>query len=215
MTARSGSDDSFATCAITQGTLLRLHMMFASDTSAAATWRTLAAQHGPPVIEVQKLAVRQGILGTGNGRNVARHQFVELLGKPAVERVGGPPEREDACQAAPGSKPGSETPARRNEGQHPDASGRRPCAARTWLSAAANRQPHKRFRRGGPSMATPGRLRPGRLRPGRLRPGRLRPGVGASGSVVWSAARVGTAGFRDYRLGKPDHVAVGRFRIDG
>lgn len=31
----------FATCAITEGTLLRLHMMFAPDTSAAAAWRTL------------------------------------------------------------------------------------------------------------------------------------------------------------------------------
>lgn len=32
----------FATCAITEGTLLRIHMMSAVDTSAAAAWTTLA-----------------------------------------------------------------------------------------------------------------------------------------------------------------------------
>ena len=48
MTARSGTDDSFATCAITQGTLLRLHMMFASDTRAAVAWRSLAALEAHP-----------------------------------------------------------------------------------------------------------------------------------------------------------------------
>jgi len=31
----------FETCAITEGTLLRLHMMSAHDTSAAAAWNTL------------------------------------------------------------------------------------------------------------------------------------------------------------------------------
>jgi hypothetical protein len=31
----------FATCAITEGTLLRLHMMFAEDASAKAAWTTL------------------------------------------------------------------------------------------------------------------------------------------------------------------------------
>ena len=33
--------DPFATCCVTQGTLLRLHMQFASDHSAAAAWSTL------------------------------------------------------------------------------------------------------------------------------------------------------------------------------
>lgn len=33
--------DHFATCAVTQGTLLRLHMRFARDKSAAAAWRSL------------------------------------------------------------------------------------------------------------------------------------------------------------------------------
>ena len=32
----------FATCSVTEGTLLRLHMMSAADTSAAAAWSTLA-----------------------------------------------------------------------------------------------------------------------------------------------------------------------------
>ena len=31
MAGRSSTDNSFATCATTQGTLLRLHMMYASD----------------------------------------------------------------------------------------------------------------------------------------------------------------------------------------
>jgi predicted nucleic acid-binding protein len=31
----------FATCTVTEGTLLRLHMMFAPDTSASAAWTTL------------------------------------------------------------------------------------------------------------------------------------------------------------------------------
>lgn len=34
---------SFATCSVTQGTLLRMHMRFASDPSAAAAWQTLGA----------------------------------------------------------------------------------------------------------------------------------------------------------------------------
>ena len=33
--------NSFATCAITQGTLLRVHMTMAQDTSARAAWTTL------------------------------------------------------------------------------------------------------------------------------------------------------------------------------
>jgi hypothetical protein len=33
--------DRFATCAITQGALLRLHMRFAPDPSAAAAWQAL------------------------------------------------------------------------------------------------------------------------------------------------------------------------------
>lgn len=34
--------DSFATCPVTQGTLLRLHMQFAANRSAAAAWRALS-----------------------------------------------------------------------------------------------------------------------------------------------------------------------------
>lgn len=37
------SVDSFATCSVTQGTLVRMHMRFAEDGSAAAAWRTLRA----------------------------------------------------------------------------------------------------------------------------------------------------------------------------
>ncbi len=48
MAARSGTDDSFATCATTQGTMLRLHMMYASDKSPAAAWQTLAAVEAHP-----------------------------------------------------------------------------------------------------------------------------------------------------------------------
>lgn len=33
--------EPFATCAATQGTLLRLHMQFAADRSASAAWRVL------------------------------------------------------------------------------------------------------------------------------------------------------------------------------
>jgi uncharacterized protein len=32
----------FATCAVTQGTLLRVHMLLAEDRTAAAAWRTLS-----------------------------------------------------------------------------------------------------------------------------------------------------------------------------
>jgi len=35
------SCETFATCSVTQGTLLRMHMRFAVETSAAAAWRTL------------------------------------------------------------------------------------------------------------------------------------------------------------------------------
>jgi len=39
--AALGSDDRFATCAVTEGTLLRLHMMYAADRSARAAWKAL------------------------------------------------------------------------------------------------------------------------------------------------------------------------------
>jgi toxin-antitoxin system PIN domain toxin len=38
----------FATCAITEGTLLRVHMQVAQDTSAAAAWSVLEAIHTLP-----------------------------------------------------------------------------------------------------------------------------------------------------------------------
>ncbi len=38
----------FATCAVTEGTLLRLHMKLAQDTSAAAAWSVLEAIHVLP-----------------------------------------------------------------------------------------------------------------------------------------------------------------------
>jgi hypothetical protein len=38
----------FATCVVTQGTLLRLHMTFAADRSAEAAWQTLAALTAHP-----------------------------------------------------------------------------------------------------------------------------------------------------------------------
>ncbi len=40
--------DLFATCAITQGTLLRLHMQTAKDRSAAAAWAALALIEAHP-----------------------------------------------------------------------------------------------------------------------------------------------------------------------
>jgi toxin-antitoxin system PIN domain toxin len=36
-----GTPRRFATCAVTEGTLLRLHMQFAEDSSASAAWKTL------------------------------------------------------------------------------------------------------------------------------------------------------------------------------
>jgi toxin-antitoxin system PIN domain toxin len=38
----------FATCAITEGTLLRVHMTVAQDTSAGAAWSVLEAIHAMP-----------------------------------------------------------------------------------------------------------------------------------------------------------------------
>ncbi len=40
--------DGFATCAITQGTLLRAHMKTAADSSAAAAWKTLHSLSAHP-----------------------------------------------------------------------------------------------------------------------------------------------------------------------
>jgi toxin-antitoxin system PIN domain toxin len=40
--------ESFATCAITEGTLLRVHMKLAEDGSAAAAWSVLEAIHAMP-----------------------------------------------------------------------------------------------------------------------------------------------------------------------
>lgn len=40
--------DRFATCVLTQGTLLRVHMKTAADTSAAAAWRALKAVAAHP-----------------------------------------------------------------------------------------------------------------------------------------------------------------------
>ncbi|SRR5713226_1028526 len=40
--------DRFATCAITEGTLLRVHMKLAKDGSAAAAWSVLEAIHQMP-----------------------------------------------------------------------------------------------------------------------------------------------------------------------
>jgi len=40
--------DAFATCVITEGTLLRLHMKLAEDPSAAAAWLVLEAIHQMP-----------------------------------------------------------------------------------------------------------------------------------------------------------------------
>jgi uncharacterized protein len=39
---------SFATCATTEGTLLRIHMQYAQDKSASAAWRTLEAFRSHP-----------------------------------------------------------------------------------------------------------------------------------------------------------------------
>ena len=40
--------EPFATCAITEGTLLRIHMKLAEDRSAAAAWSVLEAIHAMP-----------------------------------------------------------------------------------------------------------------------------------------------------------------------
>ena len=40
--------EPFATCAITEGTLLRVHMKLAEDRSAAAAWSVLEAIHAMP-----------------------------------------------------------------------------------------------------------------------------------------------------------------------
>jgi len=40
--------ESFATCAITEGTLLRIHMKVAQDGSATAAWSVLEAIHAMP-----------------------------------------------------------------------------------------------------------------------------------------------------------------------
>lgn len=40
--------EPFATCTITEGTLLRLHMALAADQSAAAAWAALEAIHAMP-----------------------------------------------------------------------------------------------------------------------------------------------------------------------
>ena len=40
--------DTIATCPVTEETLLRLHMQFARDKSAAAAWRALATIHAHP-----------------------------------------------------------------------------------------------------------------------------------------------------------------------
>lgn len=42
------SADRFATCPVTEGTLLRLHMQFARDKSAAAAWVALESVHAHP-----------------------------------------------------------------------------------------------------------------------------------------------------------------------
>ena len=41
-------DRRFATCVVTQGTLLRVHMAYAESRSAAAAWKTLAAVEAHP-----------------------------------------------------------------------------------------------------------------------------------------------------------------------
>jgi uncharacterized protein len=44
----SRRDRKFATCVVTQGTLLRIHMTFAPDRSASAAWATLNAIEDHP-----------------------------------------------------------------------------------------------------------------------------------------------------------------------
>ena len=40
--------DGFATCPVTEGTLLRIHMQYAADKSSAAAWGALASIHAHP-----------------------------------------------------------------------------------------------------------------------------------------------------------------------
>ncbi len=40
--------ESFATCSVTEGTLLRLHMQFARDRSASAAWASLGSVRAHP-----------------------------------------------------------------------------------------------------------------------------------------------------------------------
>lgn len=42
------ADDSFATCPVTEGTLLRLHMQYANDQSAKAAWKALSSIRAHP-----------------------------------------------------------------------------------------------------------------------------------------------------------------------
>ncbi len=44
----SSNEDRFATCAVTQGTLLRLHMTLAVDDTVAAAWAALGAIEAHP-----------------------------------------------------------------------------------------------------------------------------------------------------------------------
>lgn len=47
----AGLTDRFATCSVTQGTLLRLHMTLALDKSADAAWKALAYLEAHPLHE--------------------------------------------------------------------------------------------------------------------------------------------------------------------
>lgn len=42
-------DQPFATCSVTEGTLLRMHMQLGHDQSAAAAWQALTAIHSHPM----------------------------------------------------------------------------------------------------------------------------------------------------------------------
>lgn len=44
-----GITERFVTCAVTQGTLLRMHMMFAKDGSAGAAWKALSGIEAHPL----------------------------------------------------------------------------------------------------------------------------------------------------------------------
>lgn len=46
--SRLDANDQIATCPVTEGTLLRIHMRYATDTSAEAAWATLEAIHVHP-----------------------------------------------------------------------------------------------------------------------------------------------------------------------